>query len=92
MLLPLNLNDRRGAMRRLISAILNERVEIAFATELGVYVDETVAGLYATTIGSLIREFDGGLSRADAELLARNDTAGDLAHRQDWIGSPRVSL
>lgn len=52
----LDLSERRDEMRRLLSKILEERVEIAFASELGVVVDADVAGLASPILSSLIRE------------------------------------
>ena len=55
-MLSLNLNERRCQMRRTLSGILGERIEIALASELGVEVDPTVSGLTSTTLSSLLRE------------------------------------
>lgn len=52
----LDLHERRGQMRRMLSRILGERVEIAFASELGVAVDSAISGLTSTTLSSLLRE------------------------------------
>ncbi len=56
MMFSLNLSERRGQMRRMLSRIFAEPIEIAFASELGVEVDPAVSGLTSTTLSSLIRE------------------------------------
>ena len=52
----IDLNERRDEMRRLLSKIMEERIEIAFASELGISVDPDVAGLASPVLSSLIRE------------------------------------
>lgn len=39
MMFSLNLSERRGQLRRMLSRIFAEPIEIAFASELGVEVD-----------------------------------------------------
>lgn len=56
MIISTDLNERRDEMRRLLSKIMEERVEIAFASELGVVVDSNVAGFASPVLSSLIRE------------------------------------
>ena len=52
----LKLSERRSQMRRMLSRIFAEPIEIAFASELGVEVDPAVSGLTSTTLSSLVRE------------------------------------
>ena len=80
------LNERRDQIRRVLSRVVDQKIEIAFASELGVEVDASVAGLTSRTLGSMIREKNPGdfvehrpaMLIADAHLRALDHVAAGI--------------